>query len=62
MKTLDEFNELEQLKIKKVLLYNGISHFLKKNTLFEMNGSQLIKIIDNNNEFIFEDNKIIYPF
>lgn len=62
MKTINEFNEIEQLKIKKVMLLNGILDKITDNTLFEMKGSELIKFSINNNEYLFENNKIQYPF
>lgn len=57
MKTIKEFNEIEQLKIKKVMLVNDILNELTDTTLIEMNGTNIIKIV-NDKEYLFENNKI----
>lgn len=63
MKQFKDYNEIQKIKIKKILIYNHekIDFNISDNDIVEFEGLNLLKIIKENKEYLFKDNIILNP-
>jgi hypothetical protein len=58
MKEFIKYNEIERLKIRKILAKNGLK--LTDNDLVLFENKKILKLIKDNKEYLFDNNVIIY--
>lgn len=63
MKQFKDYNEIQKIKIKKILIYNHekINFTISDNDIVDFDDLELLKIITENKEYLFKNNIILNP-
>lgn len=59
MKQFKDYNEIQKIKIKKILLYNKMDMKISDTDIVDFEGLNLKKIIIENKEYLFNDNIVL---